>query len=92
MLKRSFGQIKIRVKSNSVEQIFSNSVANGFQFYSRYYPEALRGYEETAKFCKKINNMFDALNRKIPNQGLVPDNDDFKVYNWIQYLCYSTFQ
>lgn len=63
----------------------------GFQFYSRYYPEALRGYEETAKFCKKINDMFDALNRKIPNQGLVPDNDDFKIYNWIQYLCYSTF-
>ena len=61
-------------------------MANGLKFYSHYYPEALKGYEETAKFSKQMNDVFDALNRKVPNQGLVSDNQDFKVRHFISYF------
>lgn len=39
----------------------------------------LEGCEKTIFFCKRINDLFDALNRKSPNEGLTPNNKDFKV-------------
>ncbi|XP_071577870.1 uncharacterized protein [Temnothorax nylanderi] len=59
--------------------LFSNSVANGLSFYLSHKCQSLTGCEETISFCKQINDMFDALNRKSPNQGLTPGSNDFKV-------------
>ena len=60
-------------------QIFSNSVSNGLKFYLSHNYKQFEGYEATADFCLRINNIFDALNRKQPNQGLMLDSKDFKV-------------
>ncbi|RLU26632.1 hypothetical protein DMN91_000428 [Ooceraea biroi] len=60
-------------------QIFSNSVAQGLAFYLSRGVKSLAGYEETIKFCTQINDMFDALNRKSPNEGLTPETKDFKI-------------
>jgi len=46
------------------------------------------GFEEF--FCKQINNMFDALNRKSPNEGLTPDSNDFKVKLSMIFLIISS--
>ena len=61
-------------------QIFSNSVTAGLKFYSSQKHENLNGYEATADFCTWMNDMFDALNRKMPNQGVTPDSNDYQVY------------
>lgn len=70
-------------------QIFSNSVADGLRFYLEQKSDGFEGCEATVKFCKRLNDLFDALNHKMPNQGLTPDNKDFKVCNilFIIYWC-----
>lgn len=60
-------------------QIFSNSVANGLQFYVSQKCQELKGCEATIEFCKRMNDMFDALNRKVPNQGVTSNSYDFQV-------------
>ncbi|XP_043283154.1 uncharacterized protein [Venturia canescens] len=68
---------KMRVRLAT--QIFSNSVAQGLAFYASQKFEALADCEETIAFCKRLNDTFDALNRKTPNEGLTPQSPDFKV-------------
>ena len=60
----------------------SNSVAFGLQFYLSHKFEIFKGCEGTIIFCKRINDLFEALNRKQTNQGHIPDSKDFKVYRW----------
>ncbi|XP_051159622.1 uncharacterized protein LOC127285741 [Leptopilina boulardi] len=60
-------------------QIFSDSVAKGLIFYQMHQYPQFEGCEDTANFCMKMNEMFDALNRHQPNQGLTPNSKDFKV-------------
>lgn len=68
---------KMRVRLAT--QIFSNSVADGLAFYLSHGCQGLSGCEETISFCKRFNNMFDAMKRKSPNQGLTPHSNDFKI-------------
>lgn len=76
---------KMRVRLAT--QIFSNSVVQGLNFYLSYNPEGpLKRCEDTSRFCKIINDMFDALNRKTPNQGVTPESNDFKVFNKNSYI------
>lgn len=35
--------------------------------------------EPTARFCERINSMFDALNRMSREKGVTVDSNDFKV-------------
>lgn len=60
-------------------QVLSNSVVHGLKFYSDQHYAGFSGCGETMEFCKRMNDMFDALNRKMPNQGLTPNSGDFKV-------------
>lgn len=60
-------------------QIFSNSVANGLQLYVSQKCQELKGCEATIEFCKRMNDLFDALNRKVPNQGVTSNSYDFQV-------------
>lgn len=59
--------------------MFSNSVAQGLAFYLSHGCKELSECEQTIEFCKRLNAMFDALNRKSPNQGLTPETNDFKI-------------
>lgn len=38
----------------------------------------LEDCDSTIKFCLRFNEMFDALNRKIPFQGVNLETNDFK--------------
>ncbi|CAH1731085.1 unnamed protein product [Aphis gossypii] len=61
-------------------QIFSNSVAAGLKYYREYQkvPE-LENSLETENFSNLFNNIFDALNRKFPAEGIRQNSKDFKV-------------
>ena len=69
-------------------------MAVGLQFYLSHNYKEFEGCEATTDFCLRINNIFDALNRKQPNEGLTPQSKDFKVknlsYNYFLYE-YNTF-
>ncbi|CAL1680927.1 unnamed protein product [Lasius platythorax] len=77
---------KMRVRLAT--QIFSNSVAHGLAFYKSHGCDELAGCEETIAFVKRMNDMFDVLNRKSPNEGLTPYSHDFKILKdslqWLQ--------
>lgn len=60
-------------------KIFSISVAIGLGIYKKYKFWQFEGCEETIEFCLKMNNIFDALNRKQCNEGLTPESKDYKV-------------
>ncbi|KMQ85335.1 hypothetical protein RF55_16184 [Lasius niger] len=40
---------------------------------------ATQDCEATIDFCQRLNDLFDALNRKIPNEGVTSSGNDFKV-------------
>jgi len=45
-------------------------MAVAIEFYKKKNFEGFNGCEETVKFTNFINNMFDALNRKYPKEGI----------------------
>lgn len=48
-------------------------------FYLHRNEASMEGCEETRDFCKSVNDMLDALNRKQPNEGLTPLSPDYEV-------------
>ncbi|KAL5237094.1 hypothetical protein ACI65C_004504 [Semiaphis heraclei] len=55
------------------------SVANGMEFYKKKKIEGFKDCEDTIKFTKMINNMFDAVNRKFPAEGIRKNSKDLEV-------------
>jgi len=45
-------------------------VADGLLFYKKHQIQGLQNCDLTIKFCLVFNDMFDALNAKIPSQGI----------------------
>ncbi|XP_046595750.1 uncharacterized protein LOC107223825 isoform X2 [Neodiprion lecontei] len=76
-------------------QVFSNSVANGLKFYLDRNCDSLIGCEETIAFCKRMNDMFDALKCNAANQGLTPDSANLKVLDdclkWLNTWEFAQF-
>lgn len=68
---------KIRVKLAT--QVFSNSMAGGFQYYQKYGVPELTACDGTINFTIYTNNLFDALNRRFSAQGLKPGCDDLVI-------------
>ncbi|EEC05046.1 hypothetical protein IscW_ISCW004549, partial [Ixodes scapularis] len=68
---------KMRVKLAT--QVFSLSVAKGLEFYSNRGTAGLGNVQGTIDFTVRMNNLFDALNRRHPKQGLELGGKDFKV-------------
>lgn len=66
-----------------IKQVFSNSVRGTLQYFQKF--PKFHGCGATASFCQWLNDMFDALNRTDPINGVQPGNVDFKV-------CYLTVQ
>ncbi|KAH9372239.1 hypothetical protein HPB48_003446 [Haemaphysalis longicornis] len=60
--------LKMRVKLAT--QIFSESVAKGLQFYAKRGAPRLYDVEPTVQFTSLMNNLFDALNRRFPAEGV----------------------
>lgn len=61
-----------------LDQVFSNSVASGLRFYQKHVPK-WKDCEATISFCKWMNDMFDALNRRHPIDGVRVGNRDYRV-------------
>ncbi|XP_025156202.1 uncharacterized protein LOC112588971 [Harpegnathos saltator] len=62
-------------------------MANGLQLYVSEKCQELKGCEVTIEFCKRMNDLFDALNRKVPNQRVTSNSYDFQVLrSSIQWL------
>lgn len=56
-------------------------MAKGIQFYRDYIKvESLKYSNETQKFTKRFNILFDVLNRKFPAEWIKKNSIDFKVY------------
>ncbi|CAI6368522.1 unnamed protein product [Macrosiphum euphorbiae] len=67
-------------------QILSNSMAKSLEFYRSYSPQ-LSDSTATENFCLKMNAAFDALNRKLKNEGVSPNSDDYKILqNTLEWL------
>ncbi|KAH7949663.1 hypothetical protein HPB49_013463 [Dermacentor silvarum] len=60
-------------------QIFSRSVADGLQYYSKRGVFGLENIQGTVKFTMRFNDLFHALNRRFPAQGIRRDSKDFEV-------------
>ncbi|XP_046746176.1 uncharacterized protein LOC124411225 isoform X2 [Diprion similis] len=68
-------------------QVFTNSVANGLKFYLDQNCDSLIGCEETITFCKRMNDIFDALKFNTSTQGLTPDSANLEVLdNCLKWL------
>jgi len=53
-------------------------MAKGIVFYRSLCPQ-LKSYIATENFCLVMNAAFDVLNRKLVNEGVSVDSDDYKV-------------
>jgi len=63
-------------------------MAIGIEFYKKKGFEGFNGCEETVKFTNFINNMFDALNRKYPKEGIKKNSTDLQVlYVFVVHVC-----
>ena len=52
----------------------------GLLYGLKFFPKVFEGCQTTSDFCFKINNLFDALNRTIPETGIHANNcADLKV-------------
>lgn len=69
--------LKMRVKLAT--QIFSESVAKGLQFYAKRGAPRLYDVGPTVQFTLLMNNLFDALNRRVPVEGVRRGGNDFQV-------------
>lgn len=68
---------KMRVKL--VTQIFSCSIAAGIEFYRGKGVRSLAGSEATQEFTSFLNNLFDALNRRFPAEGITMHSPDLEI-------------
>lgn len=66
--------------------IFSKSVANGITFYKNKQFTEFDDCDETIQFTVLINDLFDALNRKYPLEGIRKSSKDLEVSLWFCLL------
>ena len=51
-------------------QLFSNSVADGTTFYKAQGASEMKTCDTTIVFVRRLNQLFDILNAKLPHSGL----------------------
>jgi len=62
-------------------------MAVGIKFYESKNYKGFEHSEETIKFTIMMNNIFDALNRKFPTEGIKKNSNDIEV----SYVFISVF-
>ncbi|KAH7950304.1 hypothetical protein HPB49_022122 [Dermacentor silvarum] len=76
---------KMRVKLAT--QVFSRSMASGIKFYRDQGVRKLGNSETTEEFTLFLNDLFDALNRRFPAEGITTQSSDLGVVSrGIQWL------
>lgn len=60
-------------------QLFSSSTANGILFYKERGIKELRDANSTISFVKKMDRLFDALNRRHHNDRITKNSEDLRV-------------
>lgn len=68
---------KMRVKLAT--QVLSRSMAAGIQFYREQGIRKLISSEKTQEFTLFLNNLFDALNRRFPAEGITRNSQDLAI-------------
>jgi len=61
-------------------------MAVGIKFYKSKNYKGFEDSEETINFTIMMNNIFDALNRKFPAEGIKKNSNDIEV-SMCLYLC-----
>lgn len=83
-LKITFNHINpskmLRMRVKLATQIFCNSVAKGILFYAKRGASRLTNVEPTVEFTLFLNDLFAALNRRFPAEGLKLDGKDFLCF------------
>ncbi|XP_023240274.1 uncharacterized protein LOC111638748 [Centruroides sculpturatus] len=59
--------------------MFSNTFADAMLFYKQREVTILKNADVTISFIRHINALFDALNRRLPQEGIRHDSNDLKV-------------
>lgn len=75
--KQHAGYRILRVKYAA--QVFSNAVADGLKYLQEKELQAFQQCDGTIHFTRLMNDIFDALNRKLPHEGVRLDGKDFAV-------------
>ncbi|KAH9372252.1 hypothetical protein HPB48_012050 [Haemaphysalis longicornis] len=60
-------------------QLFSRSTAIGLKVYQRLKEPGLQDCHKTAEFTLMVNNVFDALNVKLPQFGITSSSKEIEV-------------
>jgi hypothetical protein len=60
-------------------QLFSNSVADGLQFYKDSGAAELKTADATIAFVRRLNKLFDVLNARRPVEALRPNSNNMTV-------------
>lgn len=56
-------------------------MADGLKFYQKHKVPGLEQSDATINFTLVMNNMFDALNAKVPSEGIRPGSKNYEVSN-----------
>jgi len=62
-------------------------MAVGIEFYNKKHFQGFENCEETIKFTLFMNNLFDALNRKFPAEGIKEKSNDLEVLLKLYAVC-----
>lgn len=74
---------------NFVFQLFSRSVAIGFSIYREQNTPEFENTHGTESFTLLLNNVFDALNARIPAEGIRKDSRQIQVKKTLLPLTFS---
>lgn len=66
-------------------------MAIGIEFYKSKIYDGFENCEDTVEFTKIINNLFDALNRKFPAEGIKSKGKDLEWFGILSYVCCMLF-
>jgi len=63
-------------------------MAVGINFYKSKNYKGFEDSEETVNFTIMLNNIFDALNRKFPAEGIKKNSNDIEVFLYVHICVY----
>lgn len=68
-------------------------MVTGIELFKKKQISGFDDCEETVNFTKIMNNLFDALNRRFPGEGIKKNSQDIEVLIHVlcvhEFLCFS---
>ena len=59
-------------------------MAAGIQFYQSKNYKGFEDCDQTIKFTLMMTSLFDALNRKFPDEGIKKNSSDYRLLDFMQ--------